>query len=92
MEQVTRPGDASRYSWQVTHNWWLALRLLILIFDMVDLKAIVVEQDVVLGVKTILEIVSVQDGLELSEKLERVLNAGDDLEVLVDVALEIGLD
>lgn len=92
MEQVTRPSDTSRYCWQVTHNGWLALGLLILIFDVVDLKTIVVEQDIVLGVKTILEIVSMQDRLELSEKLERVLNACDDLEVLVNVLLELSLN
>jgi hypothetical protein len=67
VEQMTRPGDASRDSWQVTHNWWLTLLPLILVFDVVDLESVVVEQDVILGVETIAEVVSVEDRLELSQ-------------------------
>ena len=33
-----------------------------------------------------------EDGLELSEKFQRVLDAGDNLEVLINVILEISLD
>ena len=49
---------------------WLTLLLLILILDGVDLKTIVVEQDGVLGVKSVLQVVSVEDCLELLEELE----------------------
>ena len=50
------------------------------------------EQDVVLGVETIAEVISVEDRFELSKKLKRVLNAGDDLEVLVNVVLKLSLN
>lgn len=49
---------------------WLTLLLLVLILDCVDLKTIVMEQDGVLGVESILEVISVKDSLELLEELE----------------------
>jgi hypothetical protein len=70
----------------------LTLLPLILVLDVVDLESVVVEQDVVLRVEAVSEVVSVKDRLELSEELEGVLNAGDDLEVLVDVVLKLSLD
>lgn len=57
-----------------------------------DLKAIVVEQDGVLGVQSVLQVVSVENGLELSQEFQRVLDVGDDLEVLVNVVLELSFD
>jgi hypothetical protein len=92
VEQMSRPGDATRHSWQVTYNWWIVLVLLILVLDLVDLQSIVMEQDVVLGVESISQIVSVEDGLELSEEFQGVFDAGNDLEVLVNVVLELSLD
>jgi hypothetical protein len=71
---------------------WLTLLLLILILDGVDLETIVVEQDSVLRVKTILEVVSVEDGLELLKELQRIFNTGDILKVLVDVSLKLSLN
>ena len=61
MEQVTRPGDTSRNSWQVTHDWWLTLVSLIRILDLMNLKSVVVEQDAVLGVETVTKVISVKD-------------------------------
>jgi hypothetical protein len=66
--------------------------LLILVLDLMDLQSIVMEQDVVLGVKSILQIISVEDRLELSEELQGVFDAGNDLEVLIDVVLELSLN
>ena len=57
-----------------------------------DLKAIVVEQDGVLGVQSVLQVVSVENGLELSQEFQRVLDIGDDLKVLVNVVLKLGFD
>lgn len=57
-----------------------------------DLKAIVVEQDGVLGVQSVLQVVSVENGLELSQEFQRVLDVGDDLEVLVNVVLKLSFD
>jgi hypothetical protein len=67
---MSGPGDASRNSWQVSDNWWLRLLLVVLLLNGVDLKAVVLEEQVVLRVQTILQVVSVEDGLELSEELE----------------------
>lgn len=57
-----------------------------------DLKAIVVEQDGVLGVQSVLQVVSVENGLELSQEFQRVLDIGDDLKVLVNVVLKLSFD
>jgi hypothetical protein len=48
VEEMSRPGNATGHSWQVTHNWWVVLVLLILVLDLMDLQSIVMEQDVVL--------------------------------------------
>lgn len=57
-----------------------------------DLKAVVVEQDGVLGVQSILQVVSVENGLELSQEFQRILDIGDYLKVLVNVVLELSFD
>jgi hypothetical protein len=47
----------------------MRFELLILLFDLMNLQSIVVEQDVVLGVETITKVVSLENGLELPEEL-----------------------
>lgn len=44
--------------------------LLILFFDLGDLKRVVCEQDSVLLVQTVLQVITVEDRLELSQKFE----------------------
>ena len=44
--------------------------LVVLILNLVDLKSVVVEQDRVFRVKTISQVVSVENGLKLSEELK----------------------
>jgi hypothetical protein len=61
MEQVTRPGNTTGDSRQVTHDWRSTLMLLVRIFNFVNLYSVVVEQDVILGIETILQVVSVED-------------------------------
>lgn len=46
----------------------------------------------VLGVKVVLQVLTVEDGLELAEHLKRVLNVGNNIEVLVNVLLELCLN
>lgn len=92
VEEVPGPGDAAGDSWQVPDNWRIVLVLLVLVLNLVNLQSVVVEEDGVLGVQAVSEVVSVEDRLELSEKLQRIFDAGDDLEVLVDVVLQLGLD
>lgn len=92
VEQVSGPGDGSGNSWQVPHNLWVALELLVLLLNSVDLGSVLSEQDSVLGVQAILQVVSMEDRFELSEKLEGVFNGGDLLEVLVNVVLELDLN
>ena len=44
--------------------------LLVLFFDLGDLKRVVCEQDGVLLVETVFQVFAVEDGLELSQKFE----------------------
>jgi len=70
VEQVSGPGDGSRDSWQVSHDLGVALELLILLLDSVDLGSILSEENSVLGVQAVLQVVSVENRFEFSEKLE----------------------
>lgn len=47
---------------------------IVLFLNLSDFEAVVVEQQSVLAVQAISEVVSMQDSLELSEQLERVLD------------------
>jgi hypothetical protein len=69
MEKVAGPGDGSRDSGQVTDNWWRRLELLILLLNGGDLQLVVGEKDRVFGVQVVLEVVTVENSLELAEKL-----------------------
>lgn len=66
--------------------------LLVLILDGMDLQSIVVEEDMVLRVKPVLEVISVKNCLKLPEEFQRVFDTSDVLEVLVNVGLETSLD
>jgi hypothetical protein len=57
-----------------------------------NLNSIVLEQDGIFGVQSILQVVSVENTLEFSEKIQRSLGASDNLEVLVNVLLELSLN
>ena len=47
MEQVAGPGDAAGDSWKVTNDGWLTLGLLVLILNLLNLLAVVEEQNAV---------------------------------------------
>jgi hypothetical protein len=92
VEEMSRPSDATRDSWQVSDNQRIVFVLLILLLDITDLFSIVVEQDSVLGVEAISEVFSMEDRFELSQELQGVLDAGDNFKVSINVVLEISLD
>jgi hypothetical protein len=58
----------------------------------VNLNTVVLEQDGVFGVQSVLQVISVEDTLELSKEVQGSLDVSDDLEVLVNVLLELSLD
>jgi hypothetical protein len=92
VEEMSRPSDATRDSWQVSDNQRIVFVLLILLLDITDLFSIVMEQDGVLGVEAISEVFSMEDRFELSQELQGVLDAGDNFKVSINVVLEISLD
>jgi len=63
-----------------------------LILDLVNLNTVVLEQDGVFGVQSILQVVSVENTLEFSKEVQRSLDVSDNLEVLVNVLLELGFN
>jgi len=85
---VAGPGDVARNGGQVTGDGRLVFLLLVELLDLLELLAVVLEDDVELGVKVGLERLALKNVLELVEEVERVLNGGDVLERLVDELLE----
>ena len=63
-----------------------------MVLNVLDIISVVLEEDGVLGVKSILQVVSVEDRLEFSQELEGIRDAGDNIKVLVNVDLELSLD
>ena len=65
---------------------------MILILDLVNFDTIVLEQDRVFGVQSILQVISVKDTLEFSKEVQGSLDVSDNLEVLVNVLLKLSLN
>lgn len=63
-----------------------------MVLNVLDIISVVLEEDGVLGVKSILQVVSMEDRLEFSQELEGIRDAGDNIKVLVNVDLELSLD
>ena len=57
-----------------------------------NLNTVVLEQDGVFGVQSILQVVSMENTLEFSQEVQRSLDVSDNLEVLVNVLLELGFN
>ena len=57
-----------------------------------NLNTVVLEQDGVFGVQSVLQVISVEDTLEFSKEVQGSLDVSDDLEVLVNVLLEFSLN
>jgi len=58
----------------------------------VNLNTIVLEQNGIFGVQSILQVISVEDTLEFSKEVQRSLNVSDNLKVLVDILLELSFN
>jgi hypothetical protein len=67
------------------------LLLLVQLLHLLQLLAVVLEDDVQLGVQVALEALALQDGLELLQQAQGVLDRGNVLKVLVDELLQAGL-
>jgi len=89
---VARPGDATRNNGQVTHNRWVRLVFVVLVLDALKLRLVVNEHRVVLGVKSSLKVLSVEDALELTEQLKSFLDVLGLLELILNVLLKFSLD
>lgn len=61
---------------------------MVLVLNLSDLRLVVLEQNCILGMQVVLEVVSVQNCLELSQQLKTVFDVGNHFEVLVDVLLQ----
>lgn len=65
---------------------------MILVLNLVNFNTVVLEQDGVLGVQTVLQVISVEDTLEFSKEVQRSLDVGDNFKVLVDVLLKLSFN
>jgi len=63
-----------------------------LVLDLVDLDSIVLEQDGVFGVQSILQVISVEDTLEFSKEIQGCLDVSDNLEVFINILLKFSLN
>jgi hypothetical protein len=88
---MTRPGDSSRHRRQISHNWWLLLVLLVVVFDLLNLVTVLLEEQVVFRLKSVLERGSVEDALKFTEKSEGDDQVADVGELVVDVLSEVSL-
>ena len=57
-----------------------------------NLNTVVLEQDGIFGVQSILQVISVENTLEFSKEVQRSLDVSDNLEVLVNVLLELSFN
>lgn len=90
-EQVAGPCDGTWNSGQIAHNRWVPLLLSVLLFNHADFRGVLLEEKLVFGLQILLEIFTVKNSLELSQQLQRILNAGDIFKVLIDVCLQLSL-
>ena len=88
---MSHPGYLASHRWQVTHNRRILSVLLVLVLDLVHLEPVVMEDDSVLGVQILSQILALQDILELAEQLQRVFDALNDIEILIDELLQFAL-
>ena len=45
VEQMSRPSNGTRDSWQVSHCWWSGLVLEVLVLDVLDIVSVVLEEN-----------------------------------------------
>jgi len=84
-EEMARPGNSSRHRRQISHNWWLLLVLLVVVLDLLNLVTVLLEEQVVFRLKSVLERGSVKDALKFTEKSEGDDQVADVGELVVNV-------
>ena len=57
-----------------------------------NFDTIVLEQDGVFGVQSILQVISVEDTLEFSKEVQGSLDVSDNLEVFINILLKLSLN
>ena len=70
VEEVARPVDSTGDRGQVPDNWWLLLVLLVVVLDLLNLVSVLLEEQVVLRLESVLERGSVEDALKFAEESE----------------------
>jgi hypothetical protein len=75
VEQVSRPSDGARNCWQVVTNGRIGLVILIVPLYLVNLSAIIGEQELILGIQGSGQVLPVEDGLKLPEQLQGFIDA-----------------
>ncbi len=86
-----RPLDVSRDGGKVARNGRAVLLRFVQFLHLLELGAVVLKNDVELGIHVAFEVLALQDGLKLSQQVEALLDAGDALEAVVDEILQLGL-
>jgi hypothetical protein len=66
---VSGPGNGTRDSWQVMADRRSRFEILIVSFNLVDLSAVVGEQELILSVQGSSQVLSVKDRLKLPKEL-----------------------
>ena len=92
MEQMTGPGDGARHDGQVAYNGRVVGLLFVLLFYLGDKTRVLIEENNILAVETGLKIFAGEDGAELAEQAQGVLNVNDVLEVAIDVTSQFSLN
>jgi len=92
VEQVARPGDGTRDGGEITDKGRRLAAFAVKVLNLADLIGVVVEQKSVLLLEVVAEVLTLQDTVELTEKLEGVLNVSDVLKVCINVVLELSLN
>jgi DNA polymerase III gamma/tau subunit len=89
---VARPGNGTRDGGEITDKRRRLAAFAVKVLNLADLIGVVVEQKSVLLLEVVAEVLTLQDTVELTEKLEGVLNVGDVLKVCINVVLELSLN
>lgn len=89
---MARPGNGTRDGGEITDKRRRLAAFAVKVLNLADLIGVVVEQKSVLLLEVVAEVLTLQDTVELTEKLEGVLNVGDVLKVCINVVLELSLN
>ena len=85
------PSDVTRHWGQVAGNRRIVFFLLVQLLHLLQLLTVVLEDDVQLRIQVTLQALALEDGLELLQQTQGVLDGCDVLEILVDKTLQTSL-